>query len=80
MWPQNQERVRSVNVMNATYSYSMRTCARAEATRLALFTPPYKAYNQLVSFTSEANVPYMGVTTGHRTCRVSNALFVYINF
>ena len=80
MWPQNQERVRSVNVMNATYSYSMRTYARAEVTRLALLTPPYKAYNQLVSFTSEANIPYMGVTTGHRTCRVSNALFVYINF
>ena len=80
MWPQNQERVRSVNVMNATYSYSMRTCARAEATRFALFTPPYKAYNQLVSSVSEANIPYVGVTTGHRTCRVSNALCVYINF
>ena len=66
--------------MNATYSNGRRTYAWAEATRLVLLTPPYKAYNQLVSYVSEANIPYMGVTTGHRTCRVSNALFVYINF
>ena len=67
--------------MNATYSYSMRTYAPAEATRSALLTPPpYEAYNQLVSYVSEANIPYMGVTTGHIACRVSNALFVYINF
>ena len=66
--------------MNATYSNGRWTYARAEATRLALLPPPYKAYNQLVSYVSEANIPYMGVTTGHRTCRVSNALFVYINF
>ena len=66
--------------MNATYSNGMSTYAPAEATRSVLFTPPYKAYNQLVSFVSEANTPYMGVTTGHIACRVSNALFVYINF
>ena len=66
--------------MNATYSNGMMACAPAEAKSLATFTPPYNAYNQLVSFTSKANLPYMGVTTGHRTCRVSNALFVYINF
>ena len=66
--------------MNATYSNGMMVCVPAEAKSLATFTPPYNAYNQLVSFTSEANIPYMGVTTGHRTCRVSNALFVYINF
>ena len=78
MQHQNQERVRRVNVMNATYSNGMRTYARVEAKSLA--TPPYKAYNQLVSYVNEANIPYMGVTTGHRMCRVSNALFVYINF
>ena len=37
---QNQERVRRVNVMNATYSNGMMAYAPAEATRLALFTPP----------------------------------------
>ena len=62
--------------MNVTNSNGMKSCARAEAKSLATFTFIYKAYNQL----SEANFPYMGVTTGHRTCRVSNALFVYINF
>ena len=36
---QNQERVRSVNVMNATYSNGMMACARAEAKSLATFTP-----------------------------------------
>ena len=66
--------------MDATYSNGMMVYAPAEAKSLATFTPPYNAYNQLVSFASEANFPYMGVTTGHRTCRVSNALFVYINF
>ena len=66
--------------MNATYSNGKWTYARAEAKSLATFTPPYNAYNQLVSYVSEANIPYMGVTTGHRTCRVSNALFVYIIF
>ena len=64
--------------MDATYSNGMRTYARVESKSLA--TPPYKAYNQLVSYVNEANIPYMGVTTGHRTCRVRNALFVYINF
>ena len=66
--------------MNATYSNGMMAYAPAEAKSLATFTSPYNAYNQLVSHTNEANIPYMGVTTGHRTCRVSNALFVYINF
>ena len=61
--------------MDAIYSNGMKACAPAEAKSLATFTPPYKAYNQLVSFTSEANTPYMGVTTGHIACRVSNALF-----
>ena len=37
---QNQERVRSVNVMNATYSNGMMVCAPAEAKSLATFTPP----------------------------------------
>ena len=79
MQHQNQERVRRVNVMNATYSNGRWTYARAEAKSLATFTP-YNAYNQLVSYVSEANIPYMGVTTGHIVCRVCNALFVYINF
>ena len=66
--------------MNATYRNGMSTYARAEAKSLAMSTPPYNACSQLVSSASEANTPYMGITTGHRTCRVSNALFVYINF
>ena len=37
---QNQERVRSVNVMNATYSNGMMVYAPAEAKSLATFTPP----------------------------------------
>ena len=39
---QNQESVRSVNVMNATYSNGMMVCARAEAKSLATFTPPIR--------------------------------------
>ena len=66
--------------MDATYSNGMMVYAPAEAKSLATFTPPYNAYNQIVSYVSEANIPYMGVTTGHIACRVSNALFVYINF
>ena len=66
--------------MNATYSNSMRTYAPAAATRFALFTPPIITHNQLVNLAYKANIPYMGVTTGHIACRVSNALFVYINF
>ena len=42
-------KVRSVNVMNATYSNGRRTYARAEAKSLATFTPLYDIYNQLVS-------------------------------
>ena len=66
--------------MNATYSNSIRTSAPAAATRFALFTPPIITHNQLVSLTHKANIPHMGVTTRHIACRVSNALFVYINF
>ena len=65
--------------MNATYSNGMMACAPAEAKSLATFTP-YNAYNQLVSYVNGANIPYMGVTTGHRTSQMSKALFVYINF
>jgi hypothetical protein len=64
--------------MTGKFTYGNHTISYASASEslLATLTPPYKAYNQLVSYVSEANTPYMGVTTGHRTCRVSNALFV----
>ena len=68
--------------MTGKFTYGNHTLSYATTSDslLATLTPPYEAYNQLVSYVSEANIPYMGVTTGHRTCRVSNALFVYINF
>ena len=69
-----------MNRTDVTYGHSVSSYATAEEASFVMFTPPYKAYNQLVSFTSEANTPYMGVTTGHSACRVRNALFVYINF
>ena len=59
--------------MDVTNSNGMKSCASAEASVFTQLTLHYKAYNQLVSFTSEANIPYMGVTIGHRTCR--DALF-----
>ena len=37
---EKSRKVRRVNVMDATYSNSMRVYAPAEATRLAPFTPP----------------------------------------
>jgi hypothetical protein len=40
---QNSRKVRRVNVMDVTYSNSVVACARAEASRFAMLTPPYKS-------------------------------------
>ena len=40
--------------MDVTYSNSVVACARAEASRFAMLTPPYKSYNQRVNLTRKA--------------------------
>ena len=66
--------------MDATYSKSVRTCARAEVPRFVVLTPPFKSYNQLVRLTDKANVCKWALPLGTLCAGLVMPLFAYINF
>ena len=60
--------------MDATYSYSMRTFAPAEASSLAMLAF-YEAYNQWADYVNKAQYGIWALPLGHGCCQVRNVFF-----